>query len=177
MCYHWGMSRTCSEPGCDHPHKTFGFCGNHYRIRRRKGTLPVQSRGRICSIEGCGKQHYALGYCETHHYRFKRYGDPHHHPRARKGSGSINKDGYRIIWREGKPQLEHRVVMADHLGRSLLREEVVHHINGKRTDNRIENLELWSRSHPPGQRIVDKVQWARKILERYGDQVDLGIIR
>lgn len=87
----------------------------------------------------------------------------------------LNMRGYAVLTQHhGHPNatprgevFEHTKVMAQIMGRGLVDGENVHHINGVRDDNRPENLEIWSSSQPAGQRIEDKVSWAKELLALY----------
>lgn len=102
---------------------------------------------------------------------------------AHRGSGYTAKSGYRFIHKKGHPNAnsqgalaEHVSVMSEYLNRPIRKHERVHHKNGIRDDNRIDNLELWSKSQPSGQRVDDKIEWAIDFLTQYGYECRKGVV-
>lgn len=183
--------QACSADECSREATERGLCHGHYLRVIRSGDVqterPLSRRvNNVCAVDGCDREATRRQLCRTHANRKRKYGDVQAAKPIREVAGDgFLSHGYRLVpvpehlrhlTNGVTPYAEHRLVMATLLGRSLTSEESVHHVNGDRSDNRVEgplrnfrsgNLELWSGSQPSGQRVLDKVAWAIETLERY----------
>lgn len=171
----------CKVDGCDvTKHKAKGYCRLHYDRVRMRGTTSAREYMRQpekCRMHGCDGETVAKGLCSKHLQRKYKHGDPSVYKHSKPyGSGTdwfVGKDGY--VMRRASPNdachpnyngyiYQHRDVMSRIVGRPLTSDESVHHKNGDRSDNRPENLELWGKGQPAGQRVQDKVAWCAAYL-------------
>lgn len=176
-------SRTqCLVETCDRPGPFVrDLCSFHYRRlcqhNQEMIDLVPSYVLKFCKKEDCDRPLSSNGLCDMHWKRWVKYGDADHRARAAKDQGDwvLQPNGYMRANRPSHPNSsrtgqisQHTYVMSKHLGRPLTPNESIHHKNGIRHDNRLENLELWSsKTHKPGQRVTDMVEFARSILDQY----------
>ena len=166
-----------------HGNKVQRFCTKSCASKSNALAAGLTLSGGPCSVDGCEGVVRSRGYCTGHYARLKGWGDLRADvplKKVRRGSDITYRheaSGYVRVKRPNHAEanrhgwaLEHRVVMSDFLGRPLASGENVHHLNGVRDDNRIENLELWVTRQRPGQRVSDWIADALEILRRYAPE-------
>jgi hypothetical protein len=188
----YGEGARCTIAGCGSRPLGYGLCSAHYQQALAAGAISSQITktasyvdGSIpCKVAACDKRPINKGMCSKHAEQREagiidcegnKLREFRKKPRSEKWSG---RDGYILIpGQEGHHSarvdgsvLEHRLVMERHLGRYLQEHEIVHHIDGNRQNNVIENLELFDgragrgAGHHPGH--ADTIEDVRASMER-----------
>lgn len=165
------VGQRCKVGDCCKDAKALGMCIPHYERFKKYGdplASAVRRTGGQCLAVSCDGVVAAKGLCRKHYARASRHGDPDGFSEwyKKRDLPITDSAGYVLVYEPKHPNskksgriLEHRKVMSEMIGRPLLSSENVHHVNGDKSDNSPENLELWVSSQPSGQRVQDRVRW------------------
>lgn len=168
----------CSFNPCPRYADTVGLCRAHHRQKcAGKPLTQLKNLGAawVCGLEFCDRPRKGPKYCQGHEKQKQKGKEFTPLKRIWQKVGYKTSEGYVLLWKPEHPDstkggyvAEHRYVMEQHIGRRLMKFENVHHKNGVRDDNRIENLELWVRPQPAGQRLDDLLEW---VVDNYPEEI------
>jgi hypothetical protein len=146
--------------GCSVYKPLIEFRGSKYKVCKDCQKLTWK----FCGVKGCQNKHFSLGYCRTHTSRLKRKGDVEAHIPILNGFGPLSttwkggetrlRNGRVMIYAPAHPRasagggryvFRYVLTIEKYLGRFLSDDEIVHHINGDHTDDRLENLQVMTR--------------------------------
>lgn len=154
--------QTCQHCGCEFQRwrhdVTRKYCSKQCSNLSRKKQIEVQCNNCNVVFTRCPaeKNKYSRHFCSKTCFYDGNSGCTS----SKWKGGSISKEGYRVIYRDRIKIFEHRAVIESEIGRPLAKNEIVHHINGVKLDNRIENLQITSLTEHPGMHKINR--WARK---------------
>jgi len=152
----------CQITGCGKAAKARGLCNTHYE-RRRLGfdnwdslddLRVINKRLTICSVSECDTRvaDTESGLCGKHRYRQRRHGSTSDDAVRQRSGRRIGDNGYVYLFQPDHPLAMAHGYVAEHravaFAAGLLDEPAmhVHHVNGDKTDNRLENLDVLSPS-------------------------------
>ncbi len=165
--------------------KNCKVCGQEYSVKPSRHNRKGNKKAKYCSLkckyigtrtkrtikcDWCHKSysqyksiieksnlHFCSNICKYRHQKGNR------HP---QWTGKSFNNGYKTIKIDGQYKFEHRLIIEKHLGRFLKSEEIIHHLNGIKTDNRIENLSIVCRKTHESSTYIKSLQKRIRELEK-----------
>lgn len=144
QCFGYPLDRAISRYG------GYNYWAKKMDLKMKSGTVYIRCdncneefKSFACYNKRERKHRFCSKECEAEFKTYDNIGD------SRKGGYICSRSGYKRVQYKGRKIEEHRLIMMDYLGRELKTYEHVHHINGNKLDNRIENLKVVTRwEHP-----------------------------